>query len=78
MVQHSVKRKIQLPQGLNKKKSNGGRVVKKNNTVAPKKGHHLQIAPKNLKKIQQFKADREITKAINADNEELIRASSSK
>lgn len=74
MVQHKVKQKVKLPQGVKKTKGN---IKKKTGVVAPKKGQHLHITPKNQQKIKQFKAEREITKVINADNEDLLRQQSS-
>uniref|UniRef100_A0A915IAZ3 Uncharacterized protein n=1 Tax=Romanomermis culicivorax TaxID=13658 RepID=A0A915IAZ3_ROMCU len=79
MVQNKVKHKVKLPEGV--KKNGVGRAQKKStkqlqSKLQPKKGQGLQIAPKKSRLAQAINKEKKISKAINADNEDLIKQTS--
>lgn len=68
MVQHKVKQKVTLPQGVGNSK--GGRVKK---AQGPKKGQKLQLKSKSPKMTPSAKLQVAVTKEINRANEQLIK-----
>ncbi|KAL3990056.1 hypothetical protein ACH3XW_30150 [Acanthocheilonema viteae] len=66
MVQHKMKKKTSLPNGVKQKKI-------KSTKQNLKKGHRLTIAPKKPVAIQQAKIDSQITRIINDKNEQSIK-----
>ncbi|KAM3727783.1 UPF0390 protein [Dirofilaria immitis] len=72
MVQHKIKKKVSLPNGVKQKKK------MKSTKQGPKKGHPLIIAPKKPAAVQQAKINSEITRTINEKNEQLIKGRADK
>lgn len=72
MVQHKMKKKVSLPNGVKQKKK------MKSTKQGPKKGRQLTIAPKKPAAVQQVKIDSEITRTINEKNEQLLKSRADK
>lgn len=70
MVQHNMKKKVSLPNGVKQKR-------KMKSAQSLKKGH-LTIAPKKSTAIQQAKIDSKITRIINDKNEQSIKSRADK